>query len=790
MKKLSALLLALLMTVSLLAGCAGKSADATDSPESTTDSSYEETNIPDATGSTESTADSSYEETNIPDVTEDEGEDTPAVSTDSTNPQTETEETNNSPVKPKPQSRPTQTKPQSRPTQTKPQLRPTQPKPQLRPTQPTTPKPTVTPNKPETISVISIQKALELCGEDGNVTTERYYIRGTIETITNAQYGAMVITDGTGSISVYGTYSEDGSVGYADMKDKPYKGDEVLLYCILQNFNGQKEIKNARLISFKKAELDINEADYTAMTIAEAREAAKGALVKTGGIVARITYANGMKPNGFYLVDDTQSIYVYDSDLAQRVKAGNKITILASKTYWILDKEIEDAQKFGYQGCCQLENAYLKDNDEKTDNTFSKSWIPESTVKEIMDTPLSTNITSTIFKVNALVTREDGKGFLNYYFKDLDGTTGSYTYTQCSGSDFEWLDQFDGKICTVYLSVLNAKATNSSCVYRFVPIDVVDEGYTFDTDNAAEFAVKYYGIGQFDTSYSGDPAMEVTTSVSSELLGFSDAKLSYFSSNENVVKFTSENGKLVMHCTGYGEASVKVVGSYNGKEYSQTVEITVAQAAAHDSITVEQAANAQVGEIVTVKGIIGPSLVNKQGFYLIDDTGVIAVTLDDEKMEGLAIGQEIILQGKRDRFLKDGVECYGHTALTNCDILANYYGKNAYSDKAFITGKTLADFAKLNVNEDHSRDVYVLKATIAFEETPYYTSVKLTDGDTQVQLYCSSGKQYSWLKQYAGKEVTVELAACNWNSKPQYAGCVLSVITEDGKVCNELNFKH
>lgn len=745
MKKLSALLLALLMTVSLLAGCAGKSTDATDSPESTADSSHEETKIPDVTEA------------------EDEGEDTPTAPTGSTNSQTETEETNNSSVKPKPQ---------------------------FKPTRPATPKPTVTPSKPETISIISIKEALELCGEDGNVTTERYYIRGTIETITNAQYGAMVITDGNDSISVYGTYSKDGSVGYADMKDKPYKGDEVLLYCILQNFNGKKEIKDARLISFKKSELDVNEADYTAMTIAEAREAAKGALVKTEGVVARITYANGMKPNGFYLVDDTQSIYVYDSDLAQRVKIGNKITILASKTYWILDQEMEDAQKFGYQGCCQLENAYLKDNDEKTDNAFSKSWIPESTVKEIMDTPLSTNITSTIFKVNALVKREDGKGFLNYYFKDLDGTTGSYTYTQCSGSDFEWLDQFDGKICTVYLSVLNAKATSSGCVYRFIPIDVVDEGYTFDTDKAAEFAVKYYGIGQFETSYSGDPALEVITSVSSELLGFSDAKLSYSSSNENVVKFASENGKLVMHCAGYGKASVKVMGSYNGKEYSQTVEITVAQSAAHDSITVEQAANAQIGEIVTVKGIIGPSLVNKQGFYLIDDTGVIAVMLDKEKMEGLAIGQEIILQGKRDRFLKNGASCYGHTALTNCDILANHYGKNAYSDKAFITGKTLADFANLDVNEDHSRDVYVLKATIVFEETPYYTSVKLTDGDTQVKLYCSSGKQYSWLKQYAGKEVTVELAACNWNSKSEYAGCVLSVITGDGKVCNELNFKH
>ena len=66
-----------------------------------------------------------------------------------------------------------------------------------------------------------------------------------MESITNPAYGAMVITDGTHSISVYNT------AGYADMADKPYKGDEVLLYCTLQNYKGNKEVKAADLIEFK-----------------------------------------------------------------------------------------------------------------------------------------------------------------------------------------------------------------------------------------------------------------------------------------------------------------------------------------------------------------------------------------------------------------------------------------------------------------------------------------------------------------------------------------------------------
>ncbi|MBO7170648.1 MAG: hypothetical protein J6W28_05670, partial [Clostridia bacterium] len=71
----------------------------------------------------------------------------------------------------------------------------------------------------------------------------------------------------------------------------------------------------------------------------------------------------------------------------------------------------------------------------------------------------------------------------------------------------------------------------------------------------------------------------------------------------------------------------------------------------------------------------------------------------------------------------------------------------------------------------------------------YYTNCNLTDANgNKVTLYCSSGKQYGFLKQFAGQEVTIELAACNWNNKTFWAGCVLSVIAEDGKVINTLNF--
>jgi uncharacterized protein YdeI (BOF family) len=636
--------------------------------------------------------------------------------------------------------------------------------------------------------VITIAEALELCGEPGNLTTERYYIRATIISIDNAQFGQMTIGDETGTIAVYGTYSADGEINYSAMAEKPYKGDEVLLHCTLQNYNGTKEVKNARLIDFKHVDVEINESDYTDMSIADAREAAVGTKIKIDGVVARITYANGMIPMGVYIVDETQSIYVYDGDIAQRVAIGNKITVLGAKAYWILENEQNNAQKFGYKGCCQLEDAVLLNNDEKT-NEIDLSWVESSTVKAIMDTPVTENITTTIFKVNALVKKAPNNGFTNYYFNDLDGTTGSYTYTQCNGNDFAWLDEFDGKICTVYLSVINAKSSTSGCVFRFVPIKVVDEGFKFDLNNTAEHVVKYYGIDQFNASYTGNPAKELVTTVSSELLGFEGATLSYSSSNENVVYFTTEGGKTVFNCKDAGKATVTVKGEYDGKSYTETIDVVVVPNVEYDNITIEEAKDKEVGEEVIIKGIVGPSLVNKSGFYLFDETGMIAITVNESVFDNIAIGYEVVLKGKRDCFIKEGNTHAGQLAISNCEVLANYYGEHDYHTFDFIEDKDVKYIYDLDYNEQHSDEVYYVKATVKVVETAYYTNIFISDGSTDLRLYCSSANQYSFLKQFAGQQVFVEIAPCNWNDKDYYTGCVLAVETQDGVVLNTFNFK-
>ena len=636
------------------------------------------------------------------------------------------------------------------------------------------------------IHVITIREALELCGEPGNITTERYYLRGVVDTVTNGQYGSMVISDATGSISVYGTYSFDGELTFAELEEKPSKGDEVLLHCILQNYNGTKEVKNARLISFTKVELDVS--SYTEATLSEARAAEKGANLKVTGVVARITYATGMKPSGFILMDDETSIYIYDGDAAQNVQIGNKVTVAGTKDYWILDSEVSGAEKFNYKGCNQLTDTILVSNDGGS-HDLPTAWVTEMTVKELMNVPVSEDVTTLVYKVNALVKKVPGNGFTNYYFFDLDGETGTYTYTQCNGSDFAWLDTFDGKICTVYLTALNAKSTGTSCFFRFLPVSVMDENYTFDTSKTPDFVLEYHVMDLFKTEYTGNPLLEVPTTLSSELLGFENATVTYSSSNENALKFSQIDGKLVMECLTTGVATVTVTATYGSHTATRTVEISVTDPAVLDATNVQDAIQAELGEEISVKGIVGPSLVNRDGFYLIDETGLIAIIVSDVTTLGeIEPGQEIVIKGKRDKFHNGQGNHAGQTCITAAAVIANFYGNHEYDTSLFVTDKTLADFHALNVSVDYSTTVFVLKATVEVEETKYYTNIKLTDGTNKVTLYCSSAKQYGFLKEFAGQEVTVEIAACNWNNKTFWAGCVLSVITEDGKIINTLNF--
>ena len=640
-----------------------------------------------------------------------------------------------------------------------------------------------TPDAPAAGSYITVAEAIALCSQS---PSGRYNIRATVVTVISTQYGEMRIADSTGEIYVYGTRGADGATFFDKLEDQPVKGDEIVVSCELNEHNGTPQVKQAWLLEVKHNDVTVDESEYEDVTIAAAREKATGAKVKVDGVVAAITYASGKKPDGVLLVDETSSIYVYGADLAGRVKVGNTVTVVGEKAMFIAENEASFAQTHGYSGACQISNISVISIDDTT-SEFNKTWITETTVKDIIDTPFNVNITSKLFKVTATIVKDQQTGYVNYYIDDLDGETGSYVYTKCNGSDFTWLDEFDGKTCTVYMTALNAKSTQAGCVYRFLPVLVIDEGYSFDLDDTAEHVVKYYGVNQFDTLFNADPAITLTTTFSSETLGYTNATLTFTSNNTEVVYFeTDANGNLVMHCGKSGTATVTVSSTYNGKTYSETVDVVVNIIDLGSYVNVNAAINSATGTVVTVRGIVGPSLVNQVGFYLIDETGAVPVKLaDTTKLANIKIGNDIVLKGTRN-VTRDG---NGQIVIENCEIIANLYGNHDYSTASFITGKTLAEITASYKNYDASKDHLTTVQTYVVEVTVKFNAQNITLVDSNgnsIMLYTGNTDQYSWLKAYDGQTITVELALCNWNNRG-IKGCVLAVYTNDGKTLNQLH---
>ena len=199
---------------------------------------------------------------------------------------------------------------------------------------------------------------------------------------------------------------------------------------------------------------------------------------------------------------------------------------------------------------------------------------------------------------------------------------------------------------------------------------------------------------------------------------------------------------------------------------------------------------------MTVRGIVGPSVVNRNAFYLFGEDGsVISVLVNDVAMfKEIAIGNEIIVKGTREHFVdatKYKENYVGQATVKDAVLVANYYGSHEYSEAKFVTDMTVDDLRNLDIMTDYSTTVFVVRARIIVESTAFYTkmTVKSADTETTITLYCSGAGQYEFLHAYSGQTVTLELAGCNWNDKSYWTFCALAVVNEDGsKVYNTLNF--
>lgn len=645
---------------------------------------------------------------------------------------------------------------------------------------------------------VTIKKALEI-GQalTHNTLSDNYYIKGTVKSITNSEYGGMTITDGVDELFVYGVWGLNGEK-YSELEDRPVINDIVYLYGPIKKYNEAVELNRGNLIKFEKGEIppfDIS--DYEALSIKDAYERAVGSKVLVEGIVTFITKQTKFQNNGLYLTDDTGAIYIYDLDIASVVNIGDRIKVAATRNNFILPTEQALAEKLFYQGAIQINEAHLITH-EKNNEMPNLDWVEENTIKALLDTnPKEANITGTIFKVNAFINKVIGTGFTNYYFNDLDNKTGSYTYSMNNGNDFTWLDPYDGELRAVYISIINAKSTPSGVVYRFVPIQIGDIA-TFDVSNAPKYALDLVAMDQFLSTYNHgySPDKEMITSVDIEHFDITGITLNYESTHPSVASFVDEADKLIFKTNEIGTTTITITATYLTHTLSRDVIIEVVSVEEYELKTIQEVIDTPQGELIHAEGVVGPSLVNKVGFYLVDESGIIAVELPQNELEKVQQGNMIVIKGRRDyagRVINEAtneITVHGTTAIRDAQVVVNKQGQHNYPTTSFNGGeKTILDLGGFDLKEDHSTTVYKVEATIVYVETTYYKRYQIEDDEGNYYLiYASNASQLTFLDAFRGQKVTMEFSVVNWNGKA-WRGSILAVIKEDGKVINNSNFR-
>ena len=661
--------------------------------------------------------------------------------------------------------------------------------------QPEEPNKPVEPGKPEEpnkpvepdVQTLTCAEAIVKANEIGETESEeRFIIKGKVKSVKSAQFGKFTIEDSTGELFVFHSFNADGTIAYNDMTDRPVKGDDITIKTKLHAFKGNGEAVDAWIIDFKHQEIP-EDSSYTKMTITEARNAAVNTKVEVEGTVAFITKGQKNVLDGFYLISDSDSIYVFDGDLANQVKVGNKITLRGTKKMFILPKEQSFADKYGYTGSCQIDTCQLVKNDNGN-NTIDLSFAEEITIKELINKPNNENYTTKTFKVNAYVNKVVSREFVNYYINDLDNKTGSYVYTQNSGADFAYLDEFDGKICTVYLAPHNMKSSAAGCVQRYIPLAVKNENYKFDLTKTNDFVLEYELKDLFRDAYNVNVDIEVPTSYKNDDLGINNVKIEWSTSTPELVTIDSKDNTVIKLTNAkLGDAKIKAKITYNGVSLEHEFTIKMVETPKFDSINVKSAIDS-LNQVVTVKGIAGPSLINQTGFYLIDESGVIVVRINEKDMNQVKMGQLVTIKGKVLDFSSNAKATKFMRIINEAELLLNEFGKHNYETTSFLEKDfneilTIAKEATaLSCAQAYKTKLVIKSVEDRFSVNYFLCRVEDLDKDFETEIkptgqYISiynNGDQSDYLLPYCNKEITVEFTLCNYNGKDYYSAGIIS----------------
>lgn len=472
------------------------------------------------------------------------------------------------------------------------------------------------------------------------------------------------------------------------------------------------------------------------------------------GIIAQFTYGFDTETGkdakvGFYLVDNTGSMYIYCGyGKLENAQIGQAVLVNGEIAHFISQAEASQGGEIGYLGAEQLK----ADNIEIIDSGYTEipdSGIETKSIKELATTNFRENdLSGTIFRVNATLTFSDVSGTAVYYFNDPSMDYGIYTYSTISGREFDWLSRYVGKTSEWTIAVHSLRSKDEA--WRCIPIEYFQD-VQISEDDTANFALDRLEK-QFSKTYNSTTSIKLNTQ-DEKLLDESVVTYSTDSSNHSI-STTNEGTFLNIDSTKLGKFNVKINLSYKNKDYSRNVEIEVIEKVAFDGITIAEVNEKAEGEIVKIKGIYVRTAANCTGIYLADETDIIPVYYTaDFVPEDYMVGEELIFEGQVTLDFTNKGTHTGYKRLANATLISHDSTVHEWNTDLVDGEKTISDMASLT--DENVKDIYIVRGKVKTITTPYYSNKSLNDVDDEnkyLALYCSSAAQLAWLDEYEGVE--------------------------------------
>jgi len=486
----------------------------------------------------------------------------------------------------------------------------------------------------------------------------------------------------------------------------------------------------------------------------------------------------------FYLFDDTGSILIYDKYVTDNVKVGNKITLQATYTTYILWTEIEYANKAGYTGSRQLTNATIVSNDNLTTNKINQDLVKNVDLYDITVAPTNINITSNVYNVHAKIKKSQEPGYLNYYLYDPIGVGSTYVYTNNNGSDYAWLDEFDDdEYHNVVIAIYNAKCASNNSYYRIIPLEVNEVYKQTDLDIAKGAAVTISNSVNTEYFYSNnDVTLDNQVSFDSSSM-YKDCKINITSSDTSIIDINSDN-KIIIK-SKEGSANVTFKASLNGVEASVSKVFNVISPSNIITTNINDIYNnsdSLANKEVSIKGIVvGYAWKSKAGnkgvYYINDGTNTILVSPNNESLSTeLEIGQEVIYTGTYK------VQDSGDRSLNDANL--KYYTTTKkelnYTFKTVTVNDLYNNYSELS-KENISGQVFECSFIVGINDGSYSKTAKMIDLDNNevfISVYSGSFSNVEFLEKYEGKKVKAKIGIRDEYYKSRFRVDVLNETIE------------